>query len=88
MGYLMVLDNCHNMGKQKRYQIIIGSPIDYEELVAYINVDGQDIALLNQDAGADKLKLEFFDEPKVREVDFAVFIEALQAAKKELLLEE
>ncbi len=74
--------------QKKRYQIIIGSPVDYEELVAYINIDGKDIALLNQDEGAGKLKIEFFDEPKVNEVDYYVFLEALQAAKKDLLLEE
>lgn len=74
--------------QKKRYQIIIGSPVDYEELVAYINIDGKDVALLNQDDGADKLKIEFFDEPKVSEVDYYVFLEALQVAKKDLLLEE
>ena len=71
---------------EKKFQIIIGSPIDYEELVAYININGQDVALLNQDEGEDKLKLEFFDEPKIGEVDYSTFLEALQAAKKELLL--
>ena len=76
------------MNNEKKYQIIIGSPIDYEELVAYIHIDGKDVALLNQDEGADKLKLEFFDEPKIKEVDYFTFLEALQAAKKKLLLEE
>ena len=76
------------MTEQKRYQIIIGSPVDYEELVAYISIDGKDVALLNQDEGVDKLKIEFFDEPKVNEVDYYVFLEALQTAKKDLLLEE
>ena len=76
------------MNKNKNYQIIIGSPIDYEKLVAYINIDGQDIALLNQDYGIDKLKLEFFDELKIKKFDYFTFLEALIAAKKELLLEE
>jgi len=76
------------MSNEKKYQIIIGSPIDYEELVAYIHIDGKDVALLNQDQGADKLKLEFFDDSKIREVDYFVFLEALQTAKKELLFEE
>jgi hypothetical protein len=76
------------MSSEKKYQIIIGSPLDYEELVAYINIEGKDVALLNQDEGPDKLKLEFFEEPKVKEVDYFIFIEALKAAKKELLLED
>ena len=76
------------MDSKERFQIIIGSPVDYEELVAYINIDGQDIALLNQDEGVDNLKLEFFDEPKVKEVDYQIFLDALQAARKQLLLEE
>jgi len=76
------------MTEENRYQIIIGSPVDYEELVAYINIDGKDVALLNQDEGAEKLKIEFFDEPKIKELDYYVFLEALQAAKKDLLLEE
>lgn len=88
MDYLTDLDNYHNMDSKERFQIIIGSPVDYEELVAYINIDGQDIALLNQDEGVDNLKLEFFDEPKVKEVDYQIFLDALQAARKQLLLEE
>ena len=77
-----------NMKHKEKYQIIIGSPLDYEELVAYIHIEGRDVALLNQDEGIDKLRLEFFDEPKVKEVDYYIFLEALQAAKKKLLLEE
>ena len=73
---------------KNRYQIIIGSPVEYEELVAYIRIDGKDIALLNQEDGADKLKIEFFDEPNVGEVDYNVFLKALEAAKKALLLED
>lgn len=67
------------------FEIIIGSPVDYEELVAYIVIEGKHIALVNQDDGINKLKIEFFEEPKVAKVDFNIFIEALQAAKKALL---
>ena len=74
--------------EESRYRIIIGSPVDYEELVAYINIDGNDVALLNQENGTDNLKIEFFKEPEVNEVDYKVFLEALQSAKKELLLED
>ncbi len=70
---------------EKRFQIIIGSPLDYEELVAYIVVDGEHIALLNQDEGKDRIKIEFFDEPKIKKVDFNIFVEALKEAKNELM---
>ena len=76
------------MDNMERYQIIIGSPVDYEELVAYISINGQDVALLSQEEGVDKLKIEFFDEPKIKKIDYQVFLEALQAAKKHLLLKE
>jgi len=70
---------------EKRFQIIIGSPLDYEELVAYIVIDGEHIALLDQDEGKDKIKIEFFDESKIKKIDFNVFVEALQEAKSELM---
>lgn len=69
----------------KNFEIIIGSPVDYEELVAYIVIEGKHVALINQDEGVNKLKIEFFEEPKIKEVDFNIFTEALQAAKKALL---
>ena len=70
---------------KKRFQIIIGSPLDYEELVAYIVIDEEHIALLNQDEGKDKIKIEFFDNTKIKKIDFDVFIDALEEAKTELL---
>lgn len=70
---------------EKKFQIIIGSPSEYEELVAYIVIEGKHIALLNRDEGKDKIKIVFFDEPKVKEVYFNVFLEALQEAKRELM---
>jgi hypothetical protein len=70
---------------KNRFQIIIGSPLDYEELVAYIVVDGEHIALLNQDEGKDNIKIEFFDEPRIKKIDFNVFIEALNEAKNKLM---
>ena len=70
---------------EKKYQIIIGSPLDYEELVAYIVIEGKHVALLSQDEGQDQIKVEFFDAPQIKEVYFDVLIEALQEAKKRLL---
>lgn len=68
-----------------RIEIIIGSPIDYDELVAFILIDGKHIALLNQDEGRDKLKLEFFDDSQVNEVSLDLFLEAISEAKRALL---
>lgn len=70
---------------KKRFEIIIGSPLDYEELVAYIFIDEQNIALLSQDEGKDKIKIEFSDEPKIEILDLDIFLEALIEAKKELM---
>lgn len=70
---------------EKRYQIIIGSPLDYEKLVAYIVIDGEHIALLNQDEGKDKIRIEFFDELKIKKIDLNIFTEALQEAKNMLM---
>jgi hypothetical protein len=66
---------------EKSFQIIIGSPVDYDQLVAYIVINGDHVALLNQDEGADNLKIEFFDEPKIKSISFDLFTEALQEAK-------
>ena len=82
----MDLENyLNNKNMKKRFQIIIGSPLDYEELVAYIVIDGEHIALLNQDEGKDKIKIEFFDDPKIKKIDFNILIAALIEAEIELL---
>lgn len=70
---------------ENKFQIIIGSPVDYQELVAYIVIEGKHVALLNQDEGRDKIKIEFFDNPKIKEMYFDIFIAALQEAKRKLL---
>lgn len=74
-----------NKKEKKCFQIIIGSPIDYEELVAYIIIEDKYIGMLTQEEGENKLKIEFFEELKVKEVDFYIFMEALQVAKEGLL---
>ncbi|MGD9491910.1 MAG: hypothetical protein AB7V36_00995 [Bacteroidales bacterium] len=66
-------------------QIIIGSPVNYKKLVAYIVIDGNHVALLSQEEGIENIKIEFFDEPKIKELDFEIFLEALKQAKVELL---
>ena len=69
----------------EKYQIIIGSPVNYDKLVAYIVINDKHIALINQEEGKDKLIIEFFDEPKVKGIYFDILIEALHKAKEELL---
>ncbi|MEZ0007091.1 hypothetical protein ABH942_002469 [Flavobacterium sp. 28YEA47A] len=70
---------------EKRFQIIIGSPIDYEELVAYIRIDDEEIAMVQKDEGIDKMKIEFFEDKIKIDLYLDVFIEALKEAKVELL---
>ena len=70
---------------EKNIEIIVGSPTDYEKLVAYIVVDGRHLAMINQEKGINNLVIEFYDEPEIKEVDFETFVEALYKAKNELL---
>jgi hypothetical protein len=70
---------------EKRFQIIIGSPVNYEELVAYIWIDGEEVALVQKEEGVDRMKVEFFDEKINVNVYYNDFIEALKEAKNELM---
>jgi hypothetical protein len=69
----------------KQYEIIIGSPIDYDNLVAYVRIQNEHVALVQMEEGRDKLKIEFFAEEIKTPIYFDVFMEALNEAKKELL---
>ena len=71
-----------NIFKKNGYDLVIGSPLEYEELVVYVIINGGHIALVQKEEGKDKVKVEIFGEAKV---DYDVFLEALQAAKEELL---
>lgn len=74
------------MDEKRPFQIIIGSPVDYEELVAYIRINGEQVALVSQDKGLDNLEVVFFEEPALRRVSYDVLISALTEAKKQLLV--
>lgn len=74
------------MIKETEIQITIGSPVDYQQLVAYISIKGSYIAMLSQENGPNKLELEFFNECEVKSVDFKLFTKALHLAKEYLLL--
>lgn len=67
------------------FKIVIGSPVDYEELVAYIVIDGLYVALISMDNGKDDLQVVFFDEPKINSLDYDTFLSALIEAKSSLL---
>lgn len=73
-------------------EILLSSDCDYEKLVAEIRCDGKFIALLNQDEGIDKLKIEFpgnvvLEEMVLRKIDLRVFEKGLELAKKRLIEE-
>lgn len=69
----------------KKYRIDIASPVDYEEVVAQIVIDDQDVALINQDNGLDKLLIEFNWNEGKKPLDYDVFTEALKDAKAALI---
>ena len=69
---------------ETEYQIIIGSPLDYNELVAYIVINGKHFALISQEDGKDRLKIDFFEDVNIGIIDYNIFLEALQKAKESL----
>lgn len=68
----------------KRYEIVLFSPADYERLTAEIVFKGEEIALVQQEEGADKLIVEFYHNPKISKVYLSDLIDALQEAKARL----
>ena len=80
----MDLENYKNNNIMKNFQILIGSPVDYEELVAYIVINGKYVALLNQDEGIENLKIEFFEDSDVNKFRLDSLLEAIEAAKNKL----
>jgi hypothetical protein len=69
-----------------KYQIILGSPPAYNDLVAYIVLEGEYIAVLDKDLGDDKLRLEIFEREKPISIDYNTFLNALAEAKVKLLM--
>jgi hypothetical protein len=69
-----------------KYHIEIGSPPDYEQLVAYIIFDNKhEIVLVSQDEGPDNLKIEFLEGSKLLKIDYGLLLDALQVAKQKLV---
>ena len=70
-------------------EVLLSSDSSYEKLIAEIYYDGKFIALLNQDAGIDNIKIEFpssnvQENMVLREIDLVIFEEALNLAKQKL----
>jgi hypothetical protein len=68
----------------KNYEVIIGSPNEYEQLVAYIWIDNEQVAVVQKEEGIDKMKIEFFNEPIITQIYLNDFTKALEEAKIEL----
>ena len=67
------------------FQIIIGSPLDFEELVAYVWINGEQICLVQKEDGINEMKVEFFNEPIETKIPLITLLDALKKAKEELL---
>ena len=67
------------------YSIIIGSPVDYEELTADIVINDKYIARLQMENGKDKMILEFFEETAHQKINLEVFLNAIKEAKELLM---
>ncbi|WP_169566028.1 hypothetical protein [Sneathiella limimaris] len=77
------------MSIESEIEIILSSDYQYEQLVAEIYIAGKYVALLNQDAGSDRLRIEFAN-PKldrnhvVNSVSLDLFMVAVERAKVRL----
>ena len=69
----------------KNYNVVIGSPIDYEELTADIVINNKYIARVQMENGRDKMVLEFFEETALQKVELKDFLDAIAYAKELLL---
>ena len=68
-----------------KYQIIVGSPVAYEELTADIVINSKYIARVQKEEGNEKIIVEFFEDALQTKIYLHDFIEALQEAKILLL---
>ncbi|MCD6013911.1 MAG: Dissimilatory sulfite reductase (DsrD) [Flavipsychrobacter sp.] len=71
----------------KNYQIIIGSPVDYEELVAEIKIKGEYVAVVQQEEGKDKMIVEFIEKKIKTKIYLNDLAQALDDARALLLKE-
>jgi hypothetical protein len=76
--------------EKAKYEIIIASPPEYEELVAEIYHDGHFVALLSKEKGNENIEVEFansmLDQSQVcRKMDLKEFLENVELARKKLV---
>ena len=94
--------------KKRFFQIQIGSPPDYEELVAYIHlsdklltdefkdydpskgpsityIESEEIAVITQEEGPDKVKIKFGEYVTKNEVSLDALVDIIQKAKAALI---
>jgi len=64
------------------YNVIIGSPVDYEELTADIVINKEYIVRIQKEEGNGKMIVEFYEEPVKTKIYLTDFIEALQDAQQ------
>lgn len=69
----------------KKFELIIGSPVDYNEIVVYIKIGGEYVALVNKEEGVDNIQVSFYKEIANKNINLNNLIEALEEAKNELL---
>jgi hypothetical protein len=73
-----------------KLKIVICSDVDYDNLIAEIYYDDKFVALISQEEGPSKLKVEFSgptqnEEAILRKVDLDWFQHALEEAKEKLI---
>nr|WP_279077815.1 hypothetical protein [Hafnia alvei] len=71
------------MNFKDQLKIVIASDVDYEKLIAEIYRNDEFIALLQQEDGADNIKVEF--SPDLVSLNLEWFQNALNKAKNKLL---
>ena len=65
---------------RKNY-LVEGSPVDYDELVVYIVINGKYVALVQQEEGKNKMIVEFLEDYKETAIYIDELLSALQEAK-------
>lgn len=70
-----------------RFRIELSSDLDYEEMVVYISLDEQVLALLNCEKGLDNLELEIYslDSETTMLIPYLDYLEAIEFAEKTLV---
>jgi hypothetical protein len=69
----------------EKFKIIIGSPVDYNDIVVYIKIEGEYVAILSKEEGIDNIKVNFYKKIINKNICLSALIEALDEAKNELL---